>query len=346
MNPNLNVPANTFVVGFPEEILDNESRKRFSASPERRCKIEGLSGPPIEPLCMGAEGSKPDTPTGCLGGSVRFTPIQKKGLQRNTIDKYYTKSTVAEQCIVQIQQTLQINKTDVIIEPSAGNGAFIPYIRPIVNTSLFFDIAPEHPTIIQQNYLEFRISDTPMTSKIHVIGNPPFGRQSTMAIQFIKKSCEFCDSVSFILPKSFKKPSMQNHFPRQFHLLLEEDLPNKSFLVDGVEHDVPCVFQIWAKRDVLRDLPERTAAQGFRFVKKSENPHISVRRVGVNAGKIDIDTDKSEQSHYFIQFTNGMSISDNVEKLKNIIFTHNNTVGPKSISKEECIKEFNRCLFE
>jgi len=109
---------------------------------------------------------------------------------------------------------------------------------------------------------------------------------------------------------------------------------------------VPCVFQIWAKRDVLRDLPERTAAQGFRFVKKSENPHISVRRVGVNAGKIDIDTDKSEQSHYFIQFTNGMSISDNVEKLKNIIFTHNNTVGPKSISKEECIKEFNRCLFE
>jgi predicted RNA methylase len=279
--------------------------------------------------------------------------VQKKGLQRNTIDKYYTKPSVAEQCVVQIQQTIQIDKNDVIIEPSAGNGAFIPFIQPLVDTSLFFDIAPEHPSIIQQNYLEYKPTITHTDrGKIHVIGNPPFGRQSTMAIQFIKKSCEFCDSVSFILPKSFKKPSMQNHFPRQFHLLLEEDLPDKSFLVDKIEHDVPCVFQIWAKRDTLRELPERTAAQGFRFVKKSENPHISVRRVGVNAGKIDTDTDKSEQSHYFIQFTNGASVTDcntgfasqNVEKLKNIIFTHNNTVGPKSISKEECIKEFNRCL--
>jgi predicted RNA methylase len=266
---------------------------------------------------------------------------QKKGLQRNTIDKYYTKPSVAEQCVGKIQQILQIDKNDVIIEPSAGNGAFIPFIQPLVDISIFFDIAPEHPSIIRQNYLDYQPT---ITSKIHVIGNPPFGRQSTMAIQFIKKSCEFCDSVSFILPKSFKKPSMQNHFPRQLHLLFEDDLPDKSFLVDGIEHDVPCVFQIWAKRDVLRDLPERTAAQGFRFVKKSENPHISIRRVGVYAGKIDIDTDKSEQSHYFIQFTDGVSVSENVEKLKNIVFTHNNTVGPKSISKEECIKEFNRCL--
>ena len=85
---------------------------------------------------------------------------QKKGLQRNTIDKYYTKPSVAEQCIAQIQQTLQIDKNDVIIEPSAGNGAFIPFIQPLVNTSLFFDIAPEHPSIIQQNYLEYEVKRT------------------------------------------------------------------------------------------------------------------------------------------------------------------------------------------
>jgi hypothetical protein len=137
---------------------------------------------------------------------------------------------------------------------------------------------------------------------------------------------------------------MQHHFPRQFHLLFEQDLPEKSFLVDGAEHDVPCVFQIWEKRDLLRELPERQEARGFRFVKKGEHPDISFRRVGVNAGKIDTDTEKSEQSHYFIQFTNGASIVENVEKLKNTTFSHNNTVGPKSISKGECIREFNRCL--
>ena len=49
--------------------------------------------------------------------------------------------------------------------------------------------------------------------KIHIIGNPPFGRQSSLAIKFIKKSAEFCDSISFILPKSFKKDSLKKHFP-------------------------------------------------------------------------------------------------------------------------------------
>ena len=38
-------------------------------------------------------------------------------------------------------------------------------------------------------------------NKIHIIGNPPFGRQSSLAIKFIKKSVEYCDSISFILPK-------------------------------------------------------------------------------------------------------------------------------------------------
>jgi hypothetical protein len=44
------------------------------------------------------------------------------------------------------------------------------------------------------------------------------------------------------------KDSLQKSFPLRFHLLFEIDIPDNSFLVDGVEHDVPCVFQIWQKR--------------------------------------------------------------------------------------------------
>ena len=53
---------------------------------------------------------------------------------------------------------------------------------------------------------------------------------------------------------------------------------------------------------------------------------------------------KSEQSHYFITFTNNNSIDENVEQLKNTIFTHDNTVGPRSISIQELIKEFNKYI--
>ena len=67
--------------------------------------------------------------------------------------------------------------------------------------------------IIKQYYLLFDYGSMKETfSKMHIIGNPPFGRQSSLAIKFIKKSCEFCDSISFILPKSFKKDSLKKHF--------------------------------------------------------------------------------------------------------------------------------------
>jgi hypothetical protein len=81
------------------------------------------------------------------------------------------------------------------------------------------------------------------------------------------------------------------------------------------------------------------------FVNKTENPDISFRRVGVNAGTIDTRIDeKSIQSHYFIKFTNGKSIADNIAQLATITYDFNNTVGPKSISKQELILNFNTVL--
>lgn len=130
-----------------------------------------------------------------------------------------------------------------------------------------------------------------------------------------------------------------------FHLVAEVDLPDKSFLVDGVEHDVPCIFQIWEKRTYDRKAIKKIEPLRFMFVDKMDNPDISFRRVGVNAGTIDTNIEcKSVQSHYFIRFTNGTPIHDNISKLTNIAFEFNNTVGPKSISKQELIAKFNILL--
>jgi predicted RNA methylase len=272
---------------------------------------------------------------------------QTKGSTRNTIDKYYTKSTIVDLCLDYIKQTIQIDaNNDLVIEPSAGNGSFIAAIKSLTSHCVFYDLEPEHEEIVRQDYLEYKHDTTICVyDKIHVIGNPPFGRQSSLAIQFIRKSCEFCDSFSFVLPKSFKKESLRNKIPLLFHLLFEIDLPNKSFLVDGVEHDVPCIFQIWEKKTNNRITTEKIEPLHFQFVKKTENPDISFRRVGINAGTIDTNTvEKSVQSHYFIKFTNEKSANDNIKKLSTITYEFNNTVGPKSISKQELICKFNPLL--
>lgn len=267
---------------------------------------------------------------------------QTTGLKRNTTDKYYTKSHIAKHCINLVEQHIDINHDDICIEPSAGAGSFIPYIKKIFDNYVFYDLFPEHEEIITMDYLKFDPTVL-SSSKKHIIGNPPFGRQSSMAIKFVKKSAEYCDSISFILPKSFKKDSLKKHFPLNFHLVYEYDIPDNSFTVDNTDYNVPCVFQIWVKKSNQRKVKKKLVPEKYHFVKKHEPHDIAFRRVGVYAGKISKDThDKSIQSHYFIRFDN--FTKKLFDKLSKVNFTSNNTVGPKSISKQELIYEFNKLL--
>ena len=267
------------------------------------------------------------------------------GLKRKNTEKYYTKKDVVNECINLFKKNIKINNNDLCIEPSAGNGSFIDEIKTLFKHYKFYDLEPENNEIIKQDYLDFDFNKINKTfNKIHIIGNPPFGRQSSLAIKFIKKSAEYCDSISFILPKSFKKDSLKKHFPLNFHLIQEYDLPEKSFLINNKEHNVPCVFQIWIKKNVNREIQEKLKPHKYKFVKNNENPHISFRRVGVYAGKIDTKIeDKSIQSHYFIIFENDIFTEELLKKLNNIEYNcKNNTAGPKSISKQEFIKELNK----
>jgi hypothetical protein len=273
---------------------------------------------------------------------------QTKGLKRDVIDKFYTKKETVDHIINLFKEYVKPNNNDLIIEPSAGNGAFINAIKSLECNHEFYDLEPEHDEIIKQDYLLYNTNtntNSNNSQKIHILGNPPFGRQSSLAIKFIKKSCHFCSSISFILPKSFKKDSLKKTFPPNFHLLYEIDLPEKSFLVNNKEHDVPCIFQIWIKKTYAREVSKKLEPYNFIFVTKTDNPSISFRRVGVNAGTIDVNiSNKSVQSHYFIRFTNANDLEKNIELLNTIVYDSNNTVGPKSIGKQELIKEFNKVL--
>lgn len=271
---------------------------------------------------------------------------QKKGLKRNTIDKYYTKPSVVIECVELIKTHVNIDSNDLIIEPSAGNGSFVDQIKLLGTNYQFYDLEPENTDVIKQDFLELDCGEFKKNyPNIHVIGNPPFGRQSSLAIKFIKKCCTFSKSISFILPKSFKKDSMKKAFDANYHLVHEIDLSENSFLVNGIDTDVPCIFQIWKHQDVKRVVNEVLEPEKFTFVSKDCGPDISFRRVGVYAKTISTEIEnKSPQSHYFIKFSNGKTIEENIEKIKEIHFDFNNTVGPKSISKQELIREFNKVL--
>lgn len=233
-------------------------------------------------------------------------------------------------CIQHVLETLPFTKDYLWVEPSAGNGSFLHNI-PFERIGL--DIEPRATDIHTQNYLEWT---PPADKNIVVIGNPPFGRQSSMAKSFISKSCGFARVIAFILPRSFTKPSMFNAFDMKFHLVRSVELEGNSFVINDSEHNVPCVFQIWEKKDTDRPSEEKVTPVGFRYVTSSDAYHIAFRRVGVFAGKCHKNdgTAYSPQSHHFLVFDDTSRIENIIEKINNHVFP-TNTLGPRSLSKSE-----------
>jgi len=275
----------------------------------------------------------------------------KTGLKRNTIDKFYTKPEVVAKCLEEFKKVKINHVTDVVIEPSAGNGSFTSQL--VKYNSISYDIAPEGEGIVEQDFLKLNLTEG-FQIPLHFIGNPPFGRQSSMAKKFIKHICE-CDktkSFGFILPKSFKKESMQRCIPLDFHLISQIDIEKDGFLVNGDDHDVPCIFQVWERKEENRYVSPKLEPKGYSFVKTKMEATFALRRVGVYAGKMidmlqdGIDFNKlSDQSHYYI-LVKGMTYKERDEfrekYYKTIEWNHDNTVGPKSIGKQEFIKELNK----
>ena len=116
-----------------------------------------------------------------------------------TLNKFYTKAETIKICYNAIKKYLKVKKQDLVIEPSAGNGSFINIIKALTDNYIFYDIKPEHSDVIKANFLKtvLNIFDFKYR-KIHIIGNPPFGYKSSMAIKFIKHSANIlkADSIS------------------------------------------------------------------------------------------------------------------------------------------------------
>ena len=267
--------------------------------------------------------------------------MSNSGLKRNLDEKFYTKIDIAKRCVIDFIQHINPTINSTIIEPSAGNGSFSNALRGLFKNVTAIDIHKELDYVIQQDYLTY---EPARDNDIHVIGNPPFGRQSSLVKRFIRHSAKFANSISFILPKSFRKLSVQRIFPLDYHLIYELEIPKKSFYIaeTGDDHDVPCIFQVWKRCDTYRTVPERPEPLNFEFLKYGDvTTDFAIRRVGGTAGRLNRKwQDCSPSTHYYIRL-NGGDVERFIELYDESVFETDNTVGPRSISKSELIHVIN-----
>jgi len=261
-------------------------------------------------------------------------------LEKDKFDRFYTKPSVVDKLLKEVA----IEDYDVVVEPSAGTGSWSSKIEDCVA----IDIAPEHPDIEKGDFLkdDFLFDKMKKENSIIVIGNPPFGRMGNQALKFINKASEFANTIAFILPRSFRKESLQRKVNKNFWIVKDIDLfdrKNPSFIFKGEDYFAPCVFQVWERRDEERDVSvKKIDPIGFEYVKK-ENANLVVRRVGGKAGTAYKDKieERSIPPNYFLWV-------DDVDKIADAINNHPfniyDTVGPESLTKGELTSFINRTI--
>ena len=236
--------------------------------------------------------------------------IYNKSKNYKGLDKYYTRKDIVFSCI----KALNLKNYDLVIEPSAGNGAFYDEIKHSKKIGL--DIAPENPYIVKQDWLQYKIN--PIYKNVLIVGNPPFGINNTLSIQFLKHSFSFenVKTIAFILPNVYKKHTKQKIIPKTWRVKKIYPLPKNSFIFEGKPKHIPCSFFIFdkSKGKDLRFNPEKYKdTKDFIFGNKND---FDIFIFGASPTKIIENPTKNNRGYFLKSKIPTKQLIKNIRSIK------------------------------
>ena len=251
-------------------------------------------------------------------------------------DQFYTNPKLAARLVHRVHCELRcccqlLQESLLFIEPSAGNGAFVQPLEKAGYRVLAIDIDPQADGIQRGDFLADDF--IPAHFPVVVIGNPPFGFASSLAIKFFNKAAEKAWIIAFIFPRTFRKQSVQNKLNSYFHLHHDETIPRNAFIKDGNPHDVPCAFQMWVKKLQQRKIELMPDISHLIQFTTPDKAHFGLRRVGGRAGQVLPGTNYTPSTTYFIRGIQS-GIREVLETL-DLSDIRDQTAGVRSISKQE-----------
>lgn len=264
------------------------------------------------------------------------------------LDKFYTKPCVAKRCIDAIDWT----KWDLVVEPSAGNGSFFKQIP--VTEKIGLDIKPDDDSIVAQDFFDYRPPSE--KSNVLVIGNPPFGKVSSSAVKFFNHAAQWSNCIAFIIPKTFRRISIQNKLNLNFHLTLDEDIPMKPCSFEP-PMSVKCCFQIWERRDVPRNVIKLpTTHNDWTFlplgpigVDRQPTPpsgaDFALRAYGGNCGDIERNNLNELRPKSWHWIKSNIDVDTLIERFSSLDYSiSKDTARQNSIGRSELVSLYSQSL--
>jgi predicted RNA methylase len=263
---------------------------------------------------------------------------QKQKHTSRELDQFYTNPKYAATFLSTIAHNVDLNRADILLEPSAGSGSFYNLLD--FDRRVGLDLDPKAPGVIQQDFFNYV---PPTGYRVITIGNPPFGKNAGLAVKFFNHAAQFSDVIAFIIPRTFRKASIVNRLNANFHMIYDETVPANSFIFNGSAYDVPCAAQIWKRQETQREKIITYRVEQLRSWFEIVDPvdsDFAIQRVGGRAGQIRTvgHKDFSPLSNYFIRAHDPrvLSIFQQVD-FDRVKF---NTAGNPSVSPSELVELF------
>lgn len=177
------------------------------------------------------------------------------------LDQFYTNPIIANRFVEKIKSFYPLDDFDNVIEPSAGTGNIFSLLPE--HNRIGLDLDPKFEGIEKCDFFDYKFPK----GKTIVIGNPPFGRKCSLAVDFLNKSLQNSDAVAFIIPRGFMRSITQKGVDPDAGLYWSCVLPDYSFIYNDQPYNVRCCAQLWAKT------PPQFGSGGFESW--DENVNIS-----------------------------------------------------------------------
>ena len=163
----------------------------------------------------------------------RIAPTTKT----EALDQYYTRKNTVQRCLSLLGD---LSRYDLVIEPSAGSGAFLTAIGH--DNVIGIDIDPQHSDVLRADWFDFQVPDK--FRRVLVVGNPPYGQYHKLSTAFIRRALSFENvvTIAFILPNVYRKHTRQRIIPKDWRIKSITDLGQDCFTRDGKNCHIPTSF--------------------------------------------------------------------------------------------------------
>jgi len=290
------------------------------------------------------------------------------------VDKYYT-SARAVGFVLEILATHHpLDSYAVIVEPSAGAGAFLTPLTAAAPGAeiIAYDLEPESgdgaTPIATLNFLTdtATVSAAVRNRKAIAIGNPPFGRCNSLAHRFITACAkiEGLDAVAFILGRGFNTTKVMAHV-KGFYLAHHVNIPGGLCDFDDRARartkNVPSCFQVWRRGVNTCSHASAPICEGWYYVDKDvakTDPgafDMQIVRAGGKAGLPYAGGDRryaaadnyvSLKAHIRTIVDPSRVIEVMTARRPELAVHYDAATGPRSIARENLTPQINEVVAE